>query len=161
MTHVSSSHSGCSITSDSGSSSLSDIYQVRLEGMLMGGAIASSFAFSSWMPLLLPIVSFCLKKYSIDFKKLLFVWIVTTSGFWCVGLEPTHQMWNLFSGGKKQICHEQPVLACLEGHISISPPCRNLMPTSAVLSLLAILRKVGRLTWCRFLKLYFWGGFFL
>lgn len=29
VTHVSSSHSGCSITSDSGSSSLSDIYQVR------------------------------------------------------------------------------------------------------------------------------------
>nr|BAE42843.1 unnamed protein product [Mus musculus] len=28
VTHVSSSHSGCSITSDSGSSSLSDIYQV-------------------------------------------------------------------------------------------------------------------------------------
>lgn len=30
VTHVSSSHSGCSITSDSGSSSLSDIYQVRM-----------------------------------------------------------------------------------------------------------------------------------
>ncbi|KAI2657002.1 Rap guanine nucleotide exchange factor 2 [Labeo rohita] len=30
VTHVSSSHSGCSITSDSGSSSLSDIYQMRL-----------------------------------------------------------------------------------------------------------------------------------
>ena len=29
VTRVSSSHSGCSITSDSGSSSLSDIYQVR------------------------------------------------------------------------------------------------------------------------------------
>uniref|UniRef100_A0A8C4W5K8 Rap guanine nucleotide exchange factor 2 n=1 Tax=Gopherus evgoodei TaxID=1825980 RepID=A0A8C4W5K8_9SAUR len=29
VTHVTSSHSGCSITSDSGSSSLSDIYQVR------------------------------------------------------------------------------------------------------------------------------------
>lgn len=38
VTHVSSSHSGCSITSDSGSSSLSDIYQVRPPPNLAAGS---------------------------------------------------------------------------------------------------------------------------
>uniref|UniRef100_A0A8D0FCV9 Uncharacterized protein n=1 Tax=Strix occidentalis caurina TaxID=311401 RepID=A0A8D0FCV9_STROC len=73
VTHVSSSHSGCSITSDSGSSSLSDIYQVRLEWMLMGGAIANSFDVNGLTPMLLHIVSFCLQKHLIGFKKLFFV----------------------------------------------------------------------------------------
>lgn len=43
VTHVSSSHSGCSITSDSGSSSLSDIYQVRMPPWRCGSPV--------WMPL--------------------------------------------------------------------------------------------------------------
>lgn len=38
VTHVSSSHSGCSITSDSGSSSLSDIYQVRMPPQVCGSS---------------------------------------------------------------------------------------------------------------------------
>lgn len=43
VTHVSSSHSGCSITSDSGSSSLSDIYQVRMPPWRCGSPV--------WTPL--------------------------------------------------------------------------------------------------------------
>lgn len=43
VTHVSSSHSGCSITSDSGSSSLSDIYQVRMPPWHCGSQV--------WTPL--------------------------------------------------------------------------------------------------------------
>lgn len=43
VTHVSSSHSGCSITSDSGSSSLSDIYQVRMPPQVCGSPV--------WTPL--------------------------------------------------------------------------------------------------------------
>lgn len=43
VTHVSSSHSGCSITSDSGSSSLSDIYQVRMPPWSCGSPV--------WTPL--------------------------------------------------------------------------------------------------------------
>jgi len=47
VTHVSSSHSGCSITSDSGSSSLSDIYQVTTpflaRHLIFGERWSSSF----------------------------------------------------------------------------------------------------------------------
>lgn len=46
VTHVSSSHSGCSITSDSGSSSLSDIYQVSTAPI--GASVTPTWTPSTW-----------------------------------------------------------------------------------------------------------------
>ena len=53
VTHVSSSQSGCSIASDSGSSSLSDIYQVTAWGLCVGSAAT--------YPVLVPEVLTCLQ----------------------------------------------------------------------------------------------------